>query len=459
MASAISSFRFDLRTSLRVRIVALVSAILATGAVVLGFGAYASAQIAAREAYDRLLTGGVIQIAENVYRQGGVLAVDPLVAAIFTLADFDLVFYRVVNPQGVTIAGYDDLASPSGPDAGRSGVVLQDGGYQGQNVRIATISKKIEDAGGSSWAQIILAQTTRARDSLVWRLSIEAIVLIVCMSALALTATVLAVRVAFAPLVEIERELANRRAEDLRPISGDVPVEVRNLTAAINEFIRRLRNRMDMMQRFIADAAHQIRTPLAALDAQIEVLQHRNKASGNDVKRLQGRVSELGRLTSQLLDHAMVIHRAEAIGPNDVEMNDLARSVLSQAVPLFLPREVDISFEPSSAPLFAKGDAVSLREALANLVSNAIMHGAKSRLNIRVVEAASCAVVEVSDDGPGFARADLEKLTAPFVKGEQASAGSGLGLAIVAEVVRAHRGSLDVRHDSLFTVAISIPRT
>lgn len=458
MALAISSLKIDVRTSLRTRILAFVSAILATGALVLGYGVYASAQVAARSAYDRLLTGGVIQIAENVYLQGGVLAVDPPVAAISTLADFDLVFYRVVNPQGVTIAGYDDLVSRSGPAAGRSGVILQDDEYQGQRVRTATISKKIEEAGADAWAQIILAQTTQAQDALVWSLSINGIALICCMSALALAAVVLAVRIAFAPLVEIERELAKRQVEDLSEISADVPVEVRNLTTSINEFIQRLRHRMEIMQRFIADAAHQIRTPLAALDAQIEVLHYRKEFYGDDIDRLQSRISDLGRLTSQLLDHAMVIHRGEASVQEDVEINDLARSVLAQAVPLSLPREVDISFVPSLGKLFVKGDIVSLREALTNLVSNAIVHGAPSRLNVRILEAQSCVIIEVSDDGAGFARADLQKLLAPFVKGEQASSGSGLGLAIVAEVVRAHGGSLDVHHENLFTVAVSIPR-
>lgn len=458
MALAISSLKIDVRTSLRTRILAFVSAILATGALVLGYGVYASAQVAARSAYDRLLTGGVIQIAENVYLQGGVLAVDPPVAAISTLADFDLVFYRVVNPQGVTIAGYDDLVSRSGPAAGRSGVILQDDEYQGQRVRTATISKKIEEAGADAWAQIILAQTTQAQDALVWSLSINGIALICCMSALALAAVVLAVRIAFAPLVEIERELAKRQVEDLSEISADVPVEVRNLTTSINEFIQRLRHRMEIMQRFIADAAHQIRTPLAALDAQIEVLHYRKEFYGDDIDRLQSRISDLGRLTSQLLDHAMVIHRGEASVQEDVEINDLARSVLAQAVPLSLPREVDISFVPSLGKLFVKGDIVSLREALTNLVSNAIVHGAPSRLNVRILEAQSYVIIEVSDDGAGFARADLQKLLAPFVKGEQASSGSGLGLAIVAEVVRAHGGSLDVHHENLFTVAVSIPR-
>ena len=153
----------ELRLSLRFRIIAVLTAVLAAGAVVLGAAAWHSSSLAAQHAYDRLLRGGAVQIAENVYVQGGVVAVDPPVSTIATLADYDLVFYKVVDPRGIVVAGYEDLVSDADPVETRAGVVLEDGIYQGQPVRIATLARQIDMPGTNNWSTIVVAQTTDAR--------------------------------------------------------------------------------------------------------------------------------------------------------------------------------------------------------------------------------------------------------------------------------------------------------
>jgi two-component system sensor histidine kinase TctE len=445
--------RRDLRLSLRVRIIAVLSAVLGLGAIVLGVAAWYSASIAAQQAYDRLLSGGTIQIAENVYIQGGVVALDPPVAAIATLAAYDLVFYKIIDPRGVVVAGYDDLASGATAAAAQSGVVLEDGIYQGQAVRIATIARRIEDPHLGGWATIVVAQTTDARTALARDLTLKELGVIAIMSVLALLATGFAIRFALKPLTRIEREIAGRRPDDLRPIQTEPPVEIRNLVLAIDDFMRRLSDRMAVMQRFIADAAHQIRTPLAALDAQVEMLSNTNSPNrrAEHLARVRERTTQLARLTNQLLDRAMVIHRADAARAAPVDLNELAKSVLAKAVPLSLPREVDIAFEPArSSPVIA-GDAVSLREALTNLIDNAMVHGAHSRLAVIVGSDSEVAWIEVQDDGAGFDSATTQ-FVAPFEKGER-SEGSGLGLAIADEVSRAHDGALTFsRRDGLTCV-------
>lgn len=428
----------------------MLSAVLSAGAVVLGLAAWHSSSLAAEQAYDRLLTGGTVQIAENVYVQGGVLTLDPPVSAIATLAAYDLVFYKVVDPRGVVVAGYEDLASKAGAEQTRAGVVLDDGIYQGQRVRIATLARRIDDPAAGGWATIVVAQTTQARHALARDLTFKALGVVAAMSALALLATGFAVTLALKPLTRIEREIAGRRPDDLRPIQADPPLEIRNLVHAIDDFMRRLSERVAMMQRFIADAAHQIRTPLAALDAQIEVLSVAPAPKrAATVARIRERSNELARLTRQLLDHAMVIHRADAAAPGPIDLNALAKTVLAKAVPLSLPREVDITFTPAAPAPVVTGDAVSLREALNNLIDNALTHGARSRLIVAVGADADQAWVEVCDDGEGFA-APPSALLAPFAKGES-SGGSGLGLAIAAEVANAHRGALSFARDGDLT--------
>lgn len=447
----------ELRLSLRFRIIAVLTVVLAVGAIVLGAAAWHSSSLAAQQAYDRLLRGGAVQIAENVYVQGGVVAVDPPVSTIATLADYDLVFYKVVDPRGIVVAGYEDLATGADPVDIKAGVVLEDGLYQGQPVRIATLARQIDLPGTNNWATIVVAQTTEARRALARDLTLKALGVIAVMSLLALLAAAYAVTLALKPLTRIEREIAARRPDDLRPIAAEPPVEVRNLVEAIDDFMRRLSERMAIMQRFIADAAHQIRTPLAALDAQVEILigtpPSRRKA--DTVKRIHERTAELGRLTGQLLDHAMVIHRKDAAMTAPVDLNALAKAVLAKAVPLSLAREVDIAFAPAETAPVVTGDAVSLREALGNLIDNALKHGAHSRLVVTVGEGAEGPWIDVADDGDGFS-APIAELARPFAKGPNSS-GSGLGLSIATEVAEAHGGRLTVsREDGLTRVRLGL---
>ena len=450
-AWATSLRRSDLKLSLRLRIIAVLSAVLALGAVVLGIVAWHSAAVAAGQAYDRLLSGGAVQIAENVFVQGGTVAVEPPASTIATLSAYDLVFYKVVDPRGVVVAGYEDLASDADPVSARQGVVLEDGHYQDQVVRIATIGREIEMGGTRGWATVVVAQTVDARRTLAWDLTSKALAIIAVVSLFALAATAWAVGLALEPLTRIEREIASRKPDDLRPIGVEPPVEIRALVQAIDGFMRRLSERMALMQRFIADAAHQIRTPLAALDAQAEILQgtsspHRRAEA---VIRMRERASELGRLTGQLLDHAMVIHRKDAVADMPVDLNELAKAVLAKAVPLSMTREIDIAFAPAEPPPVISGDAVSLREALGNLIDNALGHGARSRLRITVGADEDRAWIEVADDGDGFPAPPAE-LIQPFSKGA-ASRGSGLGLAIAAEVAKAHGGDLVIDRDAGLT--------
>ncbi len=420
---------------------AALAAILLLGAAALSLAAWQYAALAARDAYDKLLVGGAVQIAENIYLQGGVVTLDPPVAAIATLSAYDLVFYSVTDPRGIVVAGYGDLALSASPERLRQGVVLEDGQYQGQPVRIAGLVRKVEGAPGDGWTRIIVAQTLGARAALTSDLAFKALAMIAAMSLLALATAALSLRLVFSPLTRIEREIAGRQPDDLSPIALTPPPEARALVEAIDGFMLRLRERIALMQRFIADAAHQIRTPLAAIDAQVELLETDDPAQAAQLEGLRSRIAELGRLTSQLLDHAMVLHRARSPSLAPTDLNALAKAVLARAVPLTLDREISISFVPLDEAPRLDVDAISVGEALANLIHNGLVHGARKRLSVSVERTADGIALRVWDDGPGIAAAEQERVALPFQKGD-ASSGSGLGLAIAGEVARAHGGAL-----------------
>ncbi|WP_253706042.1 sensor histidine kinase [Bradyrhizobium sp. WD16] len=445
------------RGSLTTRSLALIAAAVVLGAAVLIAAAVYYARLAAGEAYDRILTLGVVQVAENLFVQGGVIAVDPPAATFASLSSFDLVFYKVVDPRGVVVAGHPDLPDAAKPANPNRGPVLSNGYYQGQDIRLATLGRHFAEAPGDGWATVTLAQTVSARDAFARELAIKAVMIVLAISALALLAGALAIRLALAPLARVERAIAARDPNNLDALDLESPVEIHALVNAVNQLMARLRQRMSMMQRFIADCAHQIRTPLAALDAQVELLTGEAARDGERITRIRQRSGELARLTNQLLGHAMVTHRANAGLPGTVDLVALARSALADTVPLTIEREVSIAFRAAADQVPIAGDAMSLREAIGNLVHNAITHGANSSLAVELQTIADEAVVQVIDDGSGIAAEDWPRMLEPFGTGPRG--GSGLGLAIAADVVRAHGGTIGFQHrvDGRFAVVIRFP--
>jgi two-component system sensor histidine kinase TctE len=437
------------RRSLYARIILVIGIVFGAGAIVLGTAAWFYARVAADDAYDRLLVGAALQISESIYAEEGAISVDPPVSAFETLSlsANDRIFYKVVDPHGNVLTGYDDLAAAK-TVVGTRQPVISDAEYRGFPVRVATVGRLISDTVSPGWAQVVVAQTREARADLARDLTLKALSLVFAMIGLGFLGVVFAVRRALLPLVSVERELRSRDPKDLTPIDLEIPREIQTLVVTINRFMDRLSGRISLMQRFIAEAAHQIRTPLAGLAAQVDLLteETRPKRREQQLARVKERTDELARLINQLLSHAVIIHRAEVAELGVVDLNDLARQTLIGAVPLSLDRDVDISFDGPSAPVLIKGDAVSLREALSNLIHNALNHGARTRLEVRVLAEGEAAMVEVVDDGPGIVVSEWERVQEPFQTHD--GAGSGLGLSIARDVVRAHGGELRFRERS-----------
>ncbi|WP_046866559.1 sensor histidine kinase [Microvirga massiliensis] len=435
--------------SLYSRIILVIAAIFGIGTIALGAAAWFYARIAADDAYDRLLVGAALQIAESIYAQDGIVSVDPPVSAFETLSlsSRDRIFYKVLDPRGSVLTGYDDLA-PLQPFTSTEEPIISDGVYKGFPVRIAVVGRQISDPMISGWAQVVVAQTREARTSLARDLTVKALLLVLATTGLAFVGVLFAVRHALEPLARTERELQFRDPKDLNPLDLETPREIQALVSTINRFMDRLAGRIALMQRFIADAAHQIRTPLAGLAPQVDLLseEERPDRRKQQLERVRERTSELGRLTNQLLSHAMVIHRAEVANFEPIDLAALARQTLISAVPLALDRDVDISFEEPADPVFMCGDAVSIREALSNLIHNALKHGGNTRLEVRVFTDQDAAVIEVVDDGPGIPASEWQRVREPFHT--KSSTGSGLGLAIAGDVVRAHGGELRFRERS-----------
>ncbi|CAB3786523.1 Adaptive-response sensory-kinase SasA [Paraburkholderia caffeinilytica] len=444
-----------------------IALVVASGAVALAAIARYYASVAAERAYDQLLSGAAIQVAENLYVQGGVLALNPPVAALSTLSGYDLVYYKAVDSRGLVVAGYADLNNPATLKMAQQGPVFANGIYQDQRIRMATIARYMPEETTPGWAVVTVAQTTRARQQLTNEMSLKVWTLILLMSILAVGASGLAIKHGLRPLAEVEAIIASRDPTDLRPVAVNTPSEINAIIGAINVLMQRLAQRLSSMQRLIADAAHQMRTPLARLDAQIELL-----STETDTARFEARLSALratssdvGRLTNQLLNHAMVIHRSEVVALQPVELNALVKEVLGRTIPLADERDVAVAFESDAACTYISGDRISLQEALSNVLHNALLHGAADEIVVSITTSGTTVALTVNDNGCGIAPEHWESALRPFVRlgpdGADRRTGSGLGLAIVQEVMRVHGGNVIFSFPASggFAVTLKFPHT
>lgn len=429
--------------SLYTRLVLRIGTVLSISGAVLLLAIWFTTELAANETYDRMLTGNALQIAENTWFQHGVVNVDVPIAA-FTLTPGDQTFYAVFDPDGRTVAG-DPEFKPAIPwEKLADGPILSDGIYQDLPVRIAIVGRRMPVAGAHPWAVITLAQTKTARLSFAKSLAHKALIVILIMGVLTVCAALFTLYQALSPLTKIEAAIQARDPNDLSPLAVEAPSEIHALLSAINEFMRRLAAHRDLMRRVIGDAAHQLRTPVTALISQVELL-----ATQTDALRRQAhlaRVEELshnlGVLVNQLISHAMVQHRASNIVPTKLDLTALVRDELAKILSDHAQRDLDIEMRAPEQPCHVMGDATTLKEAVKNIINNALQYGAPSLLHVEILGNGNFWELGFIDDGPGIPEAEQGRIRKPFSARSADRSGASLGLSIVEEVMAAHSGEM-----------------
>ncbi|MDP9880226.1 signal transduction histidine kinase [Variovorax boronicumulans] len=215
---------------------------------------------------------------------------------------------------------------------------------------------------------------------------------------------------------------------------ANVASEIRPLVNAVNRAFDRLNEGYDRQERFLADAAHELRTPITTLQIHLEGLPN------DPLKmKLMQASARLATLAEQLLDLQRLDHGLSL--DQQVELKSLCERVAADIAPLAIRSRCTLSVD-APQPLTVRGDAPSLERALTNLIQNAIEHGGPGcDIQVRLCEP-SC--IEVRDSGPGIPEADRERVVAPFHRLVPRGRGAGLGLHLVAEVARLHRGQLSI---------------
>lgn len=450
----------DRAPSITVRLAATIALILAAGGVAISVAAYAYGRQAAQQAYDRLLAGAAFEIVQSISIADGRVVVNLPVSAfeLLALAPDDRVFYRVIGSDGATITGYQDLPSP--PVASED-LAFYSAEYSGETVRLASALRRFAERGFTGQVQVVVGHTTRARVALARDITTKALVLVAAAGLALVALAAFAVRSSLGPLARIEQALRARDPKDLSPLAVSTPREVETIVAAINRFMGRLSSRVTVMQNLIADATHQLKTPIAALRAQAELAAEepdpaRLRAIAG---RIHARTVGLSRLADQLLNQALIIHRSDAAAQEVVDLRAVAIRATEETDHDLLSSGLDLHLELPEHPVYGRGDALSLVEASKNLLNNALRYGAPP-VWFSVEQSAGTAEFAVTDCGAGIPESDWPDSGRRFAR----SAGSlpdsaGLGLAIVNAVAEAHGGRLHFSRtsDGKFRVALAIP--
>lgn len=433
-----------------------------------GTAGYFIAHDLSNDVYNRQLLETAVELSLHLSTgaHGTSLELSTAARRLLLSDPYDRMFYRVSTADGRFLTGDANLPLPRG-----AATTLKPDFYQGEiagrPVWIALLGTATTP--GSPALLVQVAETTAKRDTLVRRILLS----IVLPQFLLIVVAVLLVRFGVAqglsPLRRLREAVAGRSHLDLSPIGEeDVPGEVRPLLHAVNALMVRLDEVLSFQSRFIADAAHQLRTPVAGLKTNLELALRETDLPA--LKRSLGQtyvsVERLSRLVSQLLSLARnEPNSARAPGFSTVDLSRLMLETTKEWVPEAYKKGVDLGFEGPGQPVLIEGDVLRLTELANNLLDNAIRYTRREgRVTARVVPGREPAF-SVSDDGPRIPPEERERIFERFHRllGTPTD-GSGLGLAIVREIAATHGARVDLTDDAdgignRFTLTFPAPGT
>ena len=419
------------------------------------------AQGIAGKPFDRALEYNVTALAQLItINKNRAQFVLPLPARELLRADdADTVYFQVLGPGGEFLGGERNLPTPTDDDKGPTGEVrMRDEEYRGTELKVAYMWVKL-DLPASKPALVQVAETMDKRSVLATEIVKGVMLPQFVVLPLAVLLVWLALVQAIKPLNRLEERIRARKPDDMSPLDAEaVPMEVAPLVASVNDLLMRLKDSISTQKRFLADAAHQLKTPLAGLRMQADLAQ-REGGSAEDLKQSLRQIGRSSIRATHTVNQLLALARAESSGTViNHQMCDMARltmEVVQDCVPRAMDKQIDVGYEgaqPGSDGVKLQGNPTLLKEMVRNLVDNAINYTPSLPDKPGVITArvlvdpfSKALVVQVEDSGPGIPAAERELVFQPFYRalGNEAD-GSGLGLPIVLEIARQHHAEVTV---------------
>ena len=422
---------------------------------------YLVAKSIANGPFDRTLETDAYVLARQIHPVNGVAELTlPDSARDFLRTDnVDSVFYQVLGSRGELVGGDRDMPLPPEDDRPPPGLVeFRDETLHGIDIRVAYTTVELPQVAGQP-VLVQVAETLDKRRQLANDIIKGVILPQFVILPLAILLVWFGLSRGLAPLHALQSHIRMRRPDDLSPLEAQrAPPEIEPLVTSFNDLLTRLEQNMELQKRFIADAAHQMKTPLAGLRTQAELAlrQDASPEVHRSLEQIATSSEHAARLVTQLLALARAENRMSGQIFAPVDVADVARLAVRDWVQPALAKQMDLGYEGPSADdgdehaarVQVDGNPVMLREMLSNLIDNAIRYtpeGGRITVRVRPEPAAGVVHLEVEDTGLGIPPAERERVLERFYRilGRDGD-GSGLGLAIVREIAAMHGGTLAI---------------
>ncbi|MGI9218372.1 MAG: sensor histidine kinase N-terminal domain-containing protein [Hydrogenophaga sp.] len=362
--------------------------------------------------------------------------------------DSDLVYYQVLGVRGELISGEGDFPLPRESETPEPGQVkLRDDVVRGDEVRVAYVWLQ-RDTEPRRLVLMQVAETKGKRSTLATEIIKGVMVPQFVILPLAVLLVWMALVRGIRPLNDLEQKIRARKPDDLSPIEESyIPQEVAPLVSSINDLLTRLKTSLSTQKRFLADAAHQLKTPLAGLRMQAELAQreHNPQEIRSSLQQIAHASTRATHTVNQLLALARAETTGRALPSARIDLARLVMGVVRDSVPRALEHGVDLGYEgPEQLPddCLMDGNPTLLQEMTRNLVDNAINYtgrGGVVTAHVLFDRFSGVQILQVEDNGPGIPENERELVLQPFYRALGTNVdGSGLGLAIVHEIAQQH---------------------
>lgn len=408
--------------------------------------------------YDRLLRSALLQMDENVGLMRNEVSIDIPWSAFATLAqaEEDRVFYKVESLEQGFITGYQDLNSlpPKAPVLDQIQFYNQE--YSGEMVRFAWVERYLTDPETAQTVRIVLGQTRLSREAMSSAITQKAVEVVVLIALVAITLIIIGSHLVLRPLHRIERVLEERTVGDLTPIAINTPKETHHLKVAINHFMARLQTNLEQLENYTADAAHQLRTPLASLRALAE--NARDNTSTDDrspekqretLEKIVKQCDTLSQTVTLLLNQAVVSHRLQTHRLVPINLLEPVMASCREQAVTALHQGIQLSLDGELKESLILGDSFSIQQMMQNLIENAVRYSGlgvehATEVIVQLNEFERFYRIKVIDYGSGIPDIEKERVFERFYRGRYDIAGSGVGLAMVKDIVDHHSATIQI---------------
>jgi len=438
------------RQSLRRQLIVRMLAMMLPLFILLWAIAYFSSQYFINAAFDRSLMRRTFALADRVEVLHGRIQVDLPVAAreLLVFDQEDLLFHSITSPDGRVVEGERDMPRLPARKPIRPGqLIVYDGVKDGAKVRVAAFALSLKGTSASGAALVQVGETLTRRSVLAGRATLAIVIPMLLMTLTAAVAIAFGVGRGLEPVSRLRDRLSARQAFDLSPVPLEgTPAELRPFLDEINSLLQRLSEAVEAQSRFVADAAHQLRTPIAGIRTQAEaaLASARHEDAQHALARIARSTQTMGDLVQKLLILARVDAAENTLRLIRLDGAAVMRAVAREWAPQALAKGVEMGFEMKGGEAWLRGDAQLLREMLANLIDNALRYGG-TRIALTVCGSEQGVTWLVADNGPGIPEPQRAAVFAPFYRLSGSVDGAGLGLTIVQRIAHLHGAAVSLK--------------